>query len=498
MKKIVILISIFTAQHVCAQSIYFNNRYDFFYENKDLGNSIALSDSGYLVACSVGNSAINYLKLGLLSLDKNGNILWTKLYGQSGYYYYPGYNSLFKLIDGNYIIGGQIVDSTDHGNSFLTKFAPNGDTIWFKQYQDSIYNNAVYQIKPAIDGGFLLIGTTNSYENNYNVLLQKTDSFGNLEWQKTYGVPVLTDEGWSIDICANGDYIIGGYRENSSNIFENYILRIDSLGVLKWDTLFGAYSISIVTTTSDNGFVVATDFLDSIYDAYSYSTLNIIKFDSIGHILWNKKYGGARFIFEAYTIIEIKDSGFVITGNTANIADTINNMHVMGFIARINSQGDSLWYRNYDIAQYVESQNYLTDIKQTTDGGFVACGYARPNLPDTGNQDIWVLKVDSNGCEVPWCMGTGINEPILEKGAIKVYPNPNNGNFNIDYHLTELGIRNYELRIYDVLGKRVYSTDLLGIDGTQNIDVSTLSNGVYFYQVTNNKETLRGKFIIEK
>ena len=215
------------------------------------------------------------------------------------------------------------------------------------------------------------------------------------------------------------------------------------------------------------------------------SNLAIKKKNSLGHVSWQKQYGDARFLTEAYSINRTNNGGFVITGSTSDF-----NNHIMGFIARIDSIGDSIWYRNYDIAQYVNSQNYLTDIKQTPDGGFIACGYVFPQAPDTGTQDIWVLKVDSMGCEVPWCLGTGINELPVIKTEVKIFPNPANTVINIS-------LPNYTpnetLLITNVLGEVIHQETLSGVDNS--IDVSKWSAGVYFYQLLSDKETYRGKFI---
>jgi len=81
---------------------------------------------------------------------------------------------------------------------------------------------------------------------------------------------------------------------------------------------------------------------------------------------------------------------------------------------------------------------------------------------------------------------------ITNNNNISIYPNPNNGNFTISNHLN---LSNNELQIIDVLGRVVYKTTLSG--DNNSIDVSYLSDGVYFYQLTNNKETMRGKFVKE-
>ena len=109
--------------------------------------------------------------------------------------------------------------------------------------------------------------------------------------------------------------------------------------------------------------------------------------------------------------------------------------------------------------------------------------------------DMWRFVPDTT-CPVviPCNQSTGIKQISIPKNNFSIYPNPNNGIFTLFYHLSS---SNNELQIIDVLGRTVYTYIIQQTEGTETIDVSTLSNGVYFYQVTNNKETLRGKFVKE-
>jgi hypothetical protein len=78
---------------------------------------------------------------------------------------------------------------------------------------------------------------------------------------------------------------------------------------------------------------------------------------------------------------------------------------------------------------------------------------------------------------------------------LNVYPNPNNGTFTLYYNLSS---PNAELKINDVLGRTVYKQNIIGKEGKQTIDASILSNGIYFYQIRNDKETFQGKFVVDK
>jgi YVTN family beta-propeller protein len=81
------------------------------------------------------------------------------------------------------------------------------------------------------------------------------------------------------------------------------------------------------------------------------------------------------------------------------------------------------------------------------------------------------------------------NEPPI----LSLYPNPNNGIFTLK---GDLRFTNYDLRITDIMGREVYHQPIN--QSTQaTIDISQCSNGVYFYQLTDEKGSVRGKLVKE-
>jgi hypothetical protein len=70
-------------------------------------------------------------------------------------------------------------------------------------------------------------------------------------------------------------------------------------------------------------------------------------------------------------------------------------------------------------------------VRPTPDGGYVAAGYLA--LPDTGTQDSWVIKVDSNGCLTPNCLVTGLPQIRRQNHLeVTVYPNPTSGTIHLE------------------------------------------------------------------
>jgi hypothetical protein len=92
---------------------------------------------------------------------------------------------------------------------------------------------------------------------------------------------------------------------------------------------------------------------------------------------------------------------------------------------------------------------------------------------------------------------TGLFELSKEYRSIKIYPNPNNGNFTLVYDLktnTEATIQ-----IMDITGKLVYTTSVDNLNTRTQINLNNLHSGMYFVQLLNNTNLLwTDKLMISK
>lgn len=78
------------------------------------------------------------------------------------------------------------------------------------------------------------------------------------------------------------------------------------------------------------------------------------------------------------------------------------------------------------------------------------------------------------------------SEPVFTS-SVNVYPNPNNGNMTFDYTVNAAG----ELQITDVMGRQITTYSLKEGNHSLSITENELRNGVYFYNILINGETVK-------
>ena len=100
-------------------------------------------------------------------------------------------------------------------------------------------------------------------------------------------------------------------------------------------------------------------------------------------------------------------------------------------------------------------------------------------------------------CDIP----LSISDTHLENNPIKIFPNPNNGNFTLALSNPDsYRDKDCTVEIYNVLGEKVYTETLHSVQGDKHIDISSQPSGIYFYRVLEQNGDLvgSGKMVIDK
>jgi len=182
------------------------------------------SDGGYIIAGYTGSFGAGRSDVYLLKTDSSGDTLWTRTCGGSdsdcGY-------SVQQTSDGGYIIAGE-TESFGAGDDdvYLVKTDSDGDTLWTRSYGGSGYDRG-RSVQQTSDGGYIIAGYTNSFgAGNTDVWLLRTDSSGDTLWTRTYG-EMPYDYGHSVELTSDGGYIIAGdTRSFGAGDYDVWLIKV--------------------------------------------------------------------------------------------------------------------------------------------------------------------------------------------------------------------------------------------------------------------------------
>jgi len=116
----------------------------------------------------------------------------------------------------------------------------------------------------------------------------------------------------------------------------------------------------------------------------------VLKLDSTGDVSWQKSYGGDKSDY-AYSIQQTTDGGYIVAGRTKSFGAGDNDI----WILKLESNGNVSWQKTYGGRDY----DFADSIQQTSDGGYIVAGSTQSF--GAGYYDAWVLKLDSTG-DVSW------------------------------------------------------------------------------------------------
>ncbi len=468
-------------------------------------NIIEVNDTNYIFDMTSKDSQTYYAL--------NRNILTTDIYGDSilsttlGIDSHIIYNAFSILGNNNGYIWSGTVGYPNHASAYLIYTDSN-----FNKTNQIIYGDTVgstYTFLSIDDACRLnsrdLMFCGEEYDtnttSNSKIQLMKTDSLGSLLWKKNYSYKT-NNRAWFMESSPDGGAIIGGNSFNGATLqgqlrtYDATVLKVDSAGNEQWHKVWGNPNLNddwaVVKNSGDGNYIVGTAYAewDTIMNNYtdkSHRNVNVIKLDSIGNDIWNKKYCSEERTRQLSRLVVLPNKNIVVIGNYIEL-DAINPPHqyTRAWILMLNSNGDSLWYKEYThyISEGVE--NILNDIKPTPDGGYICCG----EFSDGHNgipQSLWVLKLDSMG----WYYGMGFESEKAKGKSLKfkVFPNPTSDFITVDisnitqYKNLSLHLTNSELKELKVVAVERNSNSI-------KIDLHNYPSGVYFIRLQSGVEIL--------
>ena len=507
--------------------------------NPDKGNSITVdTDDNIIMTGTLGSSNIIFgtdtltnAGVFIAKYDPSGNALWAKC--ATGSSWAEGYD-VTSDADNNIIITGEfsppyIILGTDtlytataniwdNTDVFIVKYDPSGNLIWAKSaggcaFEDGASVSSDENNNIVVSGhfysSFITFGTDTLYKCDSlfspDIYIVKFDPMGNVLWAKSEG-----GSGWdnikSITTDFNNNIItMGRYPDSTitfgTDTFTNFgsdnifIVKYDSLGDVLWAKKCSGGTYKEITSDADNNYIITGYFSTSTITFGTEALTNagsnnifIVKFDTSGNVLWAKSAGGNNSDGSNSVTTDFNNN-IIITGNFQSPivtfgTDTITNADSANiFIVKYDPSGNVLWAKSTGRGS---ATSIISDLNNNVIimGGFWSASIA------FGTTVLSNVSEGSYDIFIAKLNGSvGVFENNVQDEII-IYPNPANNNIiigNIAHNKDAI------ISIYDAQGQMLFKQ--ISQHGKTEIDVSGFVNGVYLIKFESPNLYKVGKFI---
>ena len=236
------------------------------------GETVQASDGGYAILGDTSSFGAGGSDFWLIKTDADGNMQWNKTYGGIGT---ETSGDMCLTSDGGYAMSGYTTSFGVGGQGFwLVKTDAAGNMLWNKTYGGT-GNEYAYHVEQTLDGGYALLGQTNSFgAGNNDFWLVKTDASGNMQWNQTYG-GTGNDVGIHVLQTVDGGYALAGSTASfGAGSNDAWLIKTDAAGAIQWNMTYGGTGMEIsyaLLETSDGGYLL---------------TINTSSFGAGGNDIW--------------------------------------------------------------------------------------------------------------------------------------------------------------------------------------------------------------------
>ena len=287
---------------------------------------------------------------------------------------------LAKTVNDGFGVATTVPHETSYsGDFYLATFDSKGDQLWNHTYSDGVRMTSLTSLISTRDGGFLLVGNAyyhdqSSYSSSRNdIVVLRTDSTGNLLWNRTYGGADDDYARTAVQTVDDG-FAITAFSRSFKDSQSVWLIKTDPTGTVQWNALFPYSDLDLLSSsvsprgciaTKDSGFLLFG--VSSSYESGSYQDFGILfKTDSDGNVQWTQTYPEAiNYAFQT------QESGYVLAtdgpGGTTILIQT-------------NGIGNAQWNATYP----AWTERSGSALIQTRDGGLIFTGKS--------SNKLWLIK----------------------------------------------------------------------------------------------------------
>jgi hypothetical protein len=346
---------------------------------------------------------ISFLAVDYALGENKGNVItWDKTFGgssddmgfsiiqtENGGYAIAGY-AIFPRIekksDWRSKLGYIILEKSKRQDFWIIKLDKNGNMEW-----DEIFGEEMTDVARSIiqtkDAGYAVAGSIwTKYARKQDFWLIKLGENGNKEWEATFNKD-KDDIAYSIIQTKDGGYTIaGGTGRRNWGEVNCWVIKLDAKGNVEWDNDFGGIGwdeIYSIIQIKDGGFIAAGSTWSK---GAGRGDVCVAKIDKRGYLVWIKTFGGSDYD-EARSIIQTDDENYAIAGFTVSEDTEDRNVWVI----KLDKKGNKIW----DKTLGGTSEEWANSIVQTEDKGYMVAGWTKSM--GAGKTDAWIIKLNKRG-----------------------------------------------------------------------------------------------------
>ena len=271
------------------------------------------------------------------------------------------------------------------------------------------------------------------------------------QFQKFYG-DNGTEYCYSVQQTTDGGFIVAGETDSyGAGNYDAYLIKTNSIGVIAWAKTYGDTAwnwANSVQQTTDGGYIVTGG---TEYSGNGQGDIWIFKTDASGVIQWQKTSGGSGYD-SGYDVRQTSDGGYIACGYQYGDASSGDN----ACLVRLDVNGMVLWTKTYSLGI---SDEYAYTVEQTSDGGFILGGEAYNNPGDAG----LIIKTDASGT-VQWAKTYGGSSDYW---VSRIMP-AGNGDYFVAGVASQPSYINIWLARLDNSGTQVWSNTYAGPGGLED------------------------------
>ena len=450
----------------------------------------------------------------ILLVKPNMDTLWTRRGSDvPGSNFYAGAKT---RINGSYAFASSIKKSTvpppppDNYDGVLQHYSPAGSRLLNKALNPNSNDNGINNFLPLPDKGYLINGWESINGSGFSLVLTRTDSAGNVLWQRNHS-NISPDYGLIyMEHAGNGGAVMAGIAytgakfsspvkikllltDANGNAVHSNSLNLTDPG--RDEGMIRPATYQCLVKLADGSFLI-TGKVDSI-DAQTsnYTSLGFVaKVNASLQLVWKYIHRPAVLANSIHftKAKELKDGSIMVLGQNQAVV-TSSSVAVDNFaLYRFSSTGKLM--ATYPFTSNLYPSLQLNTMEALPDSSFLIGGRCR--TAGNAQTGFYLAKVKIPNLPAGYpstILATADERPMASASLGAAYPNPAQGQVYIPYSLP-VGSRLAQVVLRDITGREVgrYSIKQQK-QGNLPVNTSKLPHGFYLYTLEVDGRTVATK-----